>query len=70
MGGVWKQRRLFSINRSEKAMSTITYIRPSGNPLTVSDNAANRAYAAANGWVEQGKEAKEPKAPKEQKAPK
>jgi len=51
-------------------MSTITYIRPSGNPLTVSDNEANREYAAANSWVEQGKEAKEAKAPKEPKAPK
>ena len=28
----------------------ITYIRPSGSEITVSDNEANRAYAVANGW--------------------
>ena len=39
-------------------MNTITYVRPSGNPLTVNDTPENRAYAAANGWVEQGEKAK------------
>jgi hypothetical protein len=35
-------------------MNTITYVRPSGNPLTVNDTPENRAYAAQNGWTEQG----------------
>ncbi len=39
-------------------MTTITFIRPSGNPITVNDTPENRAYAAENGWTEQGAEKK------------
>jgi hypothetical protein len=47
-------------------MTTITYERPTGTTLTVSDNPENRAYAAENGWVEAGtKLAKEKPAKKE-----
>jgi len=41
-------------------METITYTRPSGAEITVSDNAANRAYAAENGWVEAGTKKEKP----------
>jgi hypothetical protein len=50
-------------------MTTITYNRPSGTPLTVNDTPENRAYAADNGWVEAGtKLAKEKPVKKEKPA--
>ena len=40
----------------------ITYIRPSGNPLTVEDNEANREYAEKAGWTVKPKEKRKAKA--------
>ncbi len=35
-------------------MTTITYTRPTGSPLTVNDTPETRALAAEQGWIEQG----------------
>ena len=34
-------------------MATKTYIRPSGNPITVNDNKHTQALAAEKGWTEE-----------------
>ncbi len=41
-------------------MTTVTYIRPSGNPLTVNDSPETRALAAANGWTIEGEKKEKP----------
>jgi hypothetical protein len=47
-------------------MTTITYTRPTGSPLTVNDTPETRALAAEQGWVEAGtKPAKEKPVTKE-----
>jgi len=45
-------------------MSEVTFIRPSGTEITVSDNEANRALAKASGWVEASKDSKKDKVKK------
>jgi hypothetical protein len=49
-------------------MTTVTFMRPSGNPITVNDSPDTRALAAANGWTVVGeKPAKPEKAAKKEK---
>lgn len=40
-------------------MTLITYIRPSGNPITVNDCEETRALAASSGWVLEGQNSEE-----------
>jgi len=49
-------------------MTTVTFMRPSGNPITVNDSPDTRALAAANGWTVVGEKA--PEKPKKEKAKK
>lgn len=48
-------------------MTTVTYMRPSGNPITVNDSPDTRALAAANGWTVMGEKKAEPKKEKPKK---
>ena len=41
-------------------MTTITYDRPTGTPLTVNDTPETREYAKENGWVEAGTKKEKP----------
>lgn len=42
-------------------MTTVTYDRPSGNPITVNDSPETRALAEANGWTVAGEKKAAPK---------